>query len=136
MVEQQVLEELKKYDTPSITNVVATYPDHPLCLGLYNPWSENWYTDQTIHCMYPELGALCGYAVTCVFGLPDPGYSRLTFMDIVDALDNDGETVGSIHLARRSQEIIFGLIESHRRSGARVELPLTERNLYVGRKDW
>ena len=56
--------------------------------------------------------------------------------DIVDALDNDRETVGGIHLARRSQEIIFGLIESHRRSGARVELPLTERNLYVGRKDW
>lgn len=87
MVDQQVLEELKKYDTPSITNVVATYPDHPLCLGLYNPWSENWYTDQTIHCMYPELGALCGYAVTCVFGLPDPDFSRLTFMNIVDALD-------------------------------------------------
>ena len=51
MVDPQVLEELKKYDTPSITNVVATYPEHPLCLGLYNPWSENWYTDQTIHCM-------------------------------------------------------------------------------------
>ncbi|MBO51410.1 MAG: hypothetical protein CMJ69_11585, partial [Planctomycetaceae bacterium] len=26
MVDPQVLEELKKYDTPSITNVVATYP--------------------------------------------------------------------------------------------------------------
>ena len=51
MVDPQVLEELKKYDTPSITNVVATYPEHPLCLGLYNPWSENWYTDQTIHCL-------------------------------------------------------------------------------------
>ena len=87
MVDPQVLEELKKYDTPSITNVVATYPEHPLCLGLYNPWSENWYTDQTIHCMYPELGALCGYAVTCVFGLPDPTFKRLTFMEIVDALD-------------------------------------------------
>ena len=88
MVDPQVLEELKKYDTPSITNVVATYPEHPLCLGLYNPWSENWYTDQTIHCMYPELGALCGYAVTCVFGLPDPTFKRLTFMEIVDALDS------------------------------------------------
>jgi regulator of RNase E activity RraA len=29
-----------------------------------------------------------GYAVTCVFGLPDPNYSgRLSFMDVVDALD-------------------------------------------------
>lgn len=82
-----MLEELKNFDTPSITNVVATYPNNPLCLGLYNPWSENWYTDQTIRCMYPELGRLVGHAVTCVYGLPDPNYSGLTFMDVIDALD-------------------------------------------------
>jgi regulator of RNase E activity RraA len=84
---QQMLEELKNFDTPSITNVVATYPTSPLCLGLYNPWTENWYTDQTIRCMYPELGRLVGYAVTCVYGLPDPSYNRLTFADVIDALD-------------------------------------------------
>ena len=67
--------------------MVATYPDHPLCLGLYNPWTENWYTDQSVRCMYPELGRTVGYAVTCVYGLPDPGFSRLTFVDVVDALD-------------------------------------------------
>lgn len=78
---------MRQFDTPSITNVVATYPDSPLCLGLYNPWEVNWYTDQTIRCMYPELGPLAGYAVTCVFGLPDPNFSRLTFMDVLDALD-------------------------------------------------
>ncbi len=87
MTPQEMLAELRKFDTPSITNVVATYPQHPLCLGLYNPWTENWYTDQSIRSMYPELGPIAGYAVTCVFGLPDPGYSRLTFMDVVDALD-------------------------------------------------
>jgi regulator of RNase E activity RraA len=85
--EREVLEELGQYNTPSITNVVATYPDHPLCLGLYNPWTENWYTDQSVQCMYPELGRTVGYAVTCVFGLPDPTYSRLSFMDVIDALD-------------------------------------------------
>lgn len=85
--EQEILEELRKFDTPSITNVVATYPANPLCLGLYNPWTENWYTDQSIHCIFPELGGLAGYAVTCVYGLPDPNYSRLTFMDVVDALE-------------------------------------------------
>jgi 4-hydroxy-4-methyl-2-oxoglutarate aldolase len=84
----QLLEELKNFDTPSITNVVATYPSSPLCLGLYNPWTENWYTDQTIRCMYPELGRLAGYAVTCVYGLPDPNYgNRLSFMDVIDALE-------------------------------------------------
>ncbi|RME64755.1 MAG: RraA family protein, partial [Caldilineae bacterium] len=86
MTEQEMLAELCKFDTPSITNVVATYPDNPLCLGLYNPWTENWYTDQSIRCMYPELGPRAGYAVTCVYGLPDPNFSRLTFLDVLEAL--------------------------------------------------
>lgn len=83
----QMLEELKNFDTPSITNVVATYPTSELCMGLYNPWAENWYTDTSIKCMYPELGRLVGYAVTCVYGLPDPTFSRLSFGDVVDALE-------------------------------------------------
>ena len=87
LTDREMLEELKKFDTPSITNVVATYPNSPLCLGLYNPWTENWYTDQSIRCMYPELGRLVGYAVTCVYSVPDPNYSRLTFMDVIDALE-------------------------------------------------
>ena len=53
MTSQQMIEELKNFDTPSITNVVATYPSHPLCLGLYNPWREHWYTNQSLRCMYP-----------------------------------------------------------------------------------
>ncbi len=87
MTELEMIEELKNFDTPSITNVVATYPDHPLCLGLYNPWSENWYTDQSLRCMYPELGRTVGYAVTCTWGVPDPNYSGVTFMDVLDAMD-------------------------------------------------
>jgi 4-hydroxy-4-methyl-2-oxoglutarate aldolase len=82
-----MLEELKNFDTPSITNVVATYPEKPTCLGLYHPWEANWYTDQTIRCMYPELGRRVGYAVTCVYGLPDPGYKRLSFADVIDAIE-------------------------------------------------
>ena len=83
----KIFTELCKFDTPSITNVVATYPAHPFCLGLYNPWGENWYTDQTLHCIYPDLGPRCGYAVTCVFGLPTRGDTRLSFMDVLDALE-------------------------------------------------
>ena len=80
--------ELRRIDTPTITNVVATYPKSNLCLGLYNPWTENWYTDTSIRCVYPEHGAVIGYAVTCVFGLPDPNFSgRLSFLDVIDALD-------------------------------------------------
>ena len=82
-----LMEELRNYDTPSITNIVATYPLNPLCLGLYNPWTENWYTDDSIRCMFPELGRTVGYAVTAVYGLPDPNYGRLNFMDVIDAMD-------------------------------------------------
>lgn len=84
---QDTLDALRNHDTPSITNVVATYPDHPLCLGLYSPWTENWYTDQSIRCVYPEMGRTVGYAVTCVIGLPDPSYARLSWPDVIDALD-------------------------------------------------
>ncbi len=87
MTDREMMRELEKFDTPSITNVVATYPSNPLCLGLYNPWSENWYTDASIRCMYPEIGPRVGYAVTCVYSVPDPNYNRLTFMDVIDALD-------------------------------------------------
>ena len=83
----EMIEALKQFDTPSITNVVATYPQHTLCLGLYNPWMENWYTHETIKCMYPELGPTVGYAVTCTYGLPDPSYNNLTFMDVLDSIE-------------------------------------------------
>jgi len=84
--EQEMLEELKGFDTPSITNVVATYPSNPLCLGLYEPWGSNWYTDQSVHCIYPELGRLVGYAVTAVYSLPDPGF-KLPGGALLEALD-------------------------------------------------
>ncbi len=84
--EEQLLEKLKEFDTPSITNVVATYPSNPLCLGLYEPLRSNWYTDQSVHCIYPELGRLVGYAVTVIYSLPDPNFNRLTMKDLVEAL--------------------------------------------------
>lgn len=84
--EQEMLEKLRGYDTPSVGNVVATYPGNPLCLKLYGPWRGNWYTDQSVHCIYPELGRTVGYAVTVVYSLPDPKHQRLSFIDLVEAL--------------------------------------------------
>jgi len=51
--------------------------------------------------------------------------------DLVRALDEDGETSGNLTLACRSQEMIFGIIESHRRGGSRVNLPLANRSLAI-----
>lgn len=87
MTDQDALEELKQFDTPAITNIVATYPDHPLCLGLFDPWHDNWYTDQSLRCMFPELGRTAGYAVTCVYGLPEPATQQFTFVDVAEALE-------------------------------------------------
>jgi regulator of RNase E activity RraA len=94
MTDIEILKELEKYDTPSITNVVATYPkDKELCLGLYDPWVINWYTDQTLKCMYPNLGRKAGVAVTCVVGMPDPGFDRLDWTDVFRAINRAGAPV-------------------------------------------
>lgn len=84
---QDKIEALLKYDTPSITNVVGTYPaDTENCLGLYHPWEGRWYTDQRMRCMYPELGRRVGYVVTCQYGVYDPKFTRLGFGDILRAI--------------------------------------------------
>jgi len=91
--EAEMLEKLRGFDTPSITNVVATYPGNPLCLGLYEPWKQNWYTDQSVRCIYPELGRLIGYAVTVVYSLPDPNFNRLSMMDLINALEKSKKPI-------------------------------------------
>lgn len=56
--------------------------------------------------------------------------------DLAEALDTGRETQGPIQLARRSQEMLMGLIESHRLGGARVPLPLANRGLTVRPGTW
>jgi len=92
--ERQIIEELKQFDTPTITNVVASYPSDPeICLGLYHPWEGNWYTDFSIKCIYPELGRVCGYAVTCVYGLPDPRYTNLSLGSVLRSIGDSPKPV-------------------------------------------
>jgi len=89
-----ILESLKRFDTPTITNVVATYPAvKKFCLGLYHPWKGNWYTDQSLRCMFPEIGRTVGYVVTCVYGMPDPGFNNLGFLDILKAIKKSPKPV-------------------------------------------
>ncbi|MFP3040998.1 RraA family protein [Treponema primitia] len=89
-----LLKELEQYDTPTITNAVATYPsDKENCLGLYNPWEANWYANQSLKCMYPEIGRRAGYAVTVVYGMPDPAFGRLEFIDILKAIEKSPKPV-------------------------------------------
>ena len=84
--EKEMLEKLRGFNTPSITNIVATYPKNPLCLGLYEPWRQKWYTDQSVRCLFPELPARIGYAVTVVFALPNPNYQRWSLIDLYETI--------------------------------------------------
>ena len=84
--EQQFFDKLRGFNTPSVGNVVASYPQHRHCLGLYDPWYGKWYTDDSIECLLPQVGAAIGYAVTVVFGLDDPLLPAASYMDFVDFL--------------------------------------------------
>ncbi len=58
----------------------------------------------------------------------------LLIEDLVHSLDTGEPPRGGAHNARASTELIFGIIESHRRGGARVELPLEERTTRMARE--
>lgn len=68
--------------------------------------------------------------------VPRESGTLLLILDLVRALDTATNTLGPLALACRSQDLIFGLIESHLHGGARVRLPLANRELTVGTPDW
>jgi regulator of RNase E activity RraA len=71
----QIMQELRKYDTATICNVVATYAGSDICLSLYDSWWGEYYTDSSLNCMYPELGPICGYAATAWYSDRKPEYT-------------------------------------------------------------
>ena len=83
----KLLKKLLKFNTPTVGNVVATYPENPHCLGLYDNWYGRWYTSQKVKCVFPEKGRRIGYAVTLVFSLPDVKVKPYSFIDLIEVLD-------------------------------------------------
>jgi 4-hydroxy-4-methyl-2-oxoglutarate aldolase len=91
---QALLSEIEKYDTPSVTNVVASYPlREEVCLGLYSPWTQRWSSNNDLKCHTPELGSKAGYAVTYVIGMQEPGFNRLSYRDLFDAIEKSPKPV-------------------------------------------
>ncbi len=86
MTQQQMFEKLSRFNTPSVGNVVASYPQHPHCLGLYDPWYGKWYTDDSVVCLLPGAAPVVGHAATVVFALDDPGQPAASYLDFVDYL--------------------------------------------------
>ena len=69
---------------------------------------------------------------------PFPAFERVSptlrlVEDLVHALDTGAPTRGGVRLARRNLELILAFIESHRRGGARVFLPLENCKLRLQR---
>jgi regulator of RNase E activity RraA len=85
--EKEMLKKLLQFSTPSVGNIVATYPENLHCLALYDNWYGRWYTNQKVKCVFPEKGRRIGYAVTLVFSLPDPDKKSFSFVDLIETLD-------------------------------------------------
>jgi predicted dehydrogenase len=69
---------------------------------------------------------------------PFPAYERTSstanlIADLVNALDTGQPPRGGVRVAHASTELIFAFIESHRRGGARIELPLRDSRVRLQR---
>ena len=68
-----VVEALKRYDTPTLSNAIETFD--------IRPW-DTGYMSSEIRCMFPSLPPMVGYAATCTmrargFHEPEPDQSEL-----------------------------------------------------------
>jgi 4-hydroxy-4-methyl-2-oxoglutarate aldolase len=85
--EEQIIKELRKFDTATICNVVATYPESDICLKLYDAWHGEYYTDTSLRCMYPEYGPICGYAATAWYSDERAEHTKLDPFLLLEQLD-------------------------------------------------
>ncbi|MFA9437747.1 MAG: RraA family protein [Candidatus Bathyarchaeota archaeon] len=86
----EIIKELEKIDTPTISNVIGTYPKSENCLKLYDAWYGQWYTDIYIKCVYPEMGPKVGYVATVVFCEESEKYTgvdRWTLPEHIDGIN-------------------------------------------------
>ena len=93
MSEEEILEGLREIDTPTISNVVATYPKSEACLKLYDAWYGEWYTDTSIKCVYPETKPVVGYVATVVFCEASEKYTGVGRWALPEHIDSTGKPV-------------------------------------------
>lgn len=93
LTEKEIISRLEKIDTPTISNVVATYPKADSCMKLYDAWYGAWYTDQTIKCVYPEMGPKVGYVSTVVFCEKSEKYTGMSRWALPEHVDRTKKPV-------------------------------------------
>jgi len=89
----RIIHELRKFDTATICNVVATYPESDICLKLYDAWRGEYYTDTSIRCIYPEYSPVCGYAATAWYSDERAEHTKLDPWALPDHLDKTPKPV-------------------------------------------
>jgi len=71
MLKKEVLEELRKLSTPTVSNAIEVFNIRPRNTGFMN---------SNIKCITPELGVMVGYAVTAKIRSKEPGdYLDITY---------------------------------------------------------
>jgi 4-hydroxy-4-methyl-2-oxoglutarate aldolase len=91
--EKEIIEKLRSIDTPTISNVVATYPKRDICLKLYDAWYGQWYTDTTIKCIYPDFKPVVGYVATAIFCEASEKYTGVDRWALPDHIDSTEKPV-------------------------------------------
>ena len=90
---EEIIQKLRKFDTATICNVVATYPESDICLRLYDSWRGEYYTDTSVRCIYPEHGAVCGYAATAWYSDETAENTKLDPWTLYEHLDRTSHPV-------------------------------------------
>jgi regulator of RNase E activity RraA len=95
MTNVEIIHELRKFDTATICNVVATYQPHDsdTCLKLYDAWYGEYYTDTSLRCMYPSLQPMCGYAATAWYSQTSEDYTKLDDWALYDHIEQTKKPV-------------------------------------------
>ena len=65
---------------------------------------------------------------------PDPVHHSATVFcleDLIDALETGRQTLGDIGIAHHATEVCLAIAESHQQGGSWIDLPLTNRSLYI-----
>jgi 4-hydroxy-4-methyl-2-oxoglutarate aldolase len=78
-IPNNLIEQFKQYDSATIFNALVRM------FGLPN----EEYTDHSIRCLLPELGAVVGYAVTAEVTTNDPDSAALDWLDYYEYLEAD-----------------------------------------------
>lgn len=91
--EQEIIERLTNIDTPTISNVVATYPKSELCLKIYDAWYGEWYTDTSVKCIYPDMKPIVGYVSTAIFCEESERYTGVDRWALPEHIDETNKPV-------------------------------------------